>query len=82
MLNAVASATSPISDDREARLQALIEQLRPDAELTLQRIAEQLLDLPEDQAFGQIEYTLRDFVLQLAAASHQTGLQVGKKRGT
>lgn len=82
MLNPVASATSPLSDDREARLQALIQQLRPDAEVTLRRIAEQLLDLPEDQAFGQIEFTLRDLVLQLAAASHQTGLQAGKKRAT
>jgi hypothetical protein len=82
MLNPDASTPLPISDDREAHIQAMIQQLRPDAELTLRRIAEQLIDLPDDQAFGQIEFTLRDLVHDLATASHQTGLQVGKKRGT
>lgn len=81
MLSTPPSTPSSLSDDRESRIQTLIAQLRPDAELTLRRIAEELVDLPDDQAFGQIEFTLRDLVLQLAAASHQTGLQAGKKRG-
>lgn len=75
-------APSSLSADRETRVQAMIEELRPDAEVTLRRMAEQLVDLADDQAFGQIEFTLRDLVHDLAAASHQTGLHVSKKRGT
>jgi hypothetical protein len=45
-------------------------------------MAERLADLPEDQAFGPVEYDLRDLAHQLAAASHQAGLQAGKKRAT
>lgn len=82
MLNKPSSSPNQISEDRETRLQALIEQLRPNAEHTLRQMAEQLLDLPDDQCFGQLEYTLRDLAHDLAAASHQTGLQAGKKGGT
>jgi hypothetical protein len=45
-------------------------------------MAERLVDLPEDKAFGQIEYDLRDLAHDLAAQAHQTGLQAGKKRAT
>ena len=82
MLNTPPSTPSSLSDEREARIQELIAQLRPDAERTLRRMAEQLVDLPEDQAFGQIEYDLRDSAHDLAAASHQTALQARKKRAT
>jgi hypothetical protein len=44
-------------------------------------MAERLVDLPEDQAFGQIEYDLRDLAHDLAATTHQTGLTAGKKKG-
>lgn len=82
MLNPVASAPSPTADDREARVQALVQRLRPNAEQVLRQMAERLVDLPEGQAFGQIEYDLRDLAHDLAAASHQTGLDAGKKRAT
>jgi hypothetical protein len=45
-------------------------------------MAERLVDLPEGQAFGQVEYDLRDLAHELAAAAHQAGLEAGKKRGT
>jgi hypothetical protein len=82
MLSTPPPTPSSLSDDRETRIQAMIEHLRPDADVTLRRMAEQLVDLAEDQAFGQIELTLRDLVHDLAASSHQTALQVSKKRGT
>jgi hypothetical protein len=81
MLNPQVSTPIPTSNDREARVQALMQQLRGAAEATLRSLAESLVDLPEDQAFGAIEFTLRDHVQRLAATAHQTGLQVGKKRG-
>ena len=67
--------------DREARVQELLRRLQPHADQVLRRMAERLVDLPEDRAFGQIEYDLRDLAHDLAAAAHQTGLQAGKKRG-
>ena len=81
-MNASQSAPSQISDDRETRVQALIEQLRPDAEAALRQMAERLVDLPEDKSFGQIEYDLRDEAHRLACSAHQTGLAAGKKRAT
>jgi len=82
MLDPAASSPSQTSQDREARVQALLEQLRPHGEGILRQMAERLVDLPEGQAFGSVEYDLRDLAHELAASSHQAGLQVGKKRGT
>jgi len=82
MLNTNASATSQTAEDRENRIQALIEQLRPKTEAVLRQMAERLVDLPEEKSFGQIEYDLRDLAHELASNSHQTGLAAGKKRAT
>jgi broad specificity phosphatase PhoE len=79
MLNPLVSSPSQTADDRETRIQALLESLRPQGEQVLRQMAERLVDLPEDQAFGQIEYDLRDLAHDLAASSHQAGLQAGKK---
>ena len=82
MPNPPATPSLPTAADREARIQALVQQLRPNAEDVLRRMAELLVDLPDDQAFGAIEYQLRDLAHDLAASSHQAGLQAGKKRAT
>jgi hypothetical protein len=82
MLNTAASSLCQTSEDRETRIQALVACLRPQSEQILRQMAERLVDLPDDQAFGQVEYDLRDLAHDLAAASHQAGLQAGKKRGT
>jgi hypothetical protein len=74
--------STPTTDERATRLQELVERLRPAAEEHLRRMAERLVDLPEEQAFGQVEYDLRDLAHELAATSHQAGLEAGKKRGT
>jgi hypothetical protein len=82
MLNAQGATTATGPADREARIQALVERLRPTAEQAVRHMAEQLVDLPEHKAFGQIEYDLRDLAHDLAASCHQAGLQAGKKGGT
>src|SRR5262245_5493629 len=82
MLNTAASSLLQTSEDREARIQALMEHLRGHSEQALRQMAERLVDLPEDQAFGPVEYDLRDLVHNLAAARHQAGLQASNKRGT
>src|SRR5262249_2836225 len=82
MLNKQPPPAAPDTSDREARVQALVERLRPDAEQALRRMAEKLVDLPDDKAFGQVEYDLRDLSHRLAASCHQAGLQAGKKGAT
>jgi hypothetical protein len=73
--------TTPDSD-RQARIEALVAQLRPAADEALRRMAEQLIDRPDTELFGDIEYRLRDAAHDLAAAAHQTGLEARKKGGT
>jgi hypothetical protein len=82
MTDTCSAPPPPSAADREARIQQLLGQLRPGAEQILRRMAERLVDLPEDQAFGQVEYDLRDLAHELAASSHQAGLEAGKKRAT
>ena len=78
----LSSSTSSPSDDREVRIQALLQTLRGDADAILRRMAEALVDLPEDQFFGQIELTLRDLGRDLAASAHEAGLKAEKKKAT
>ena len=56
--------------------------LRGDADAILERMANELVDLPDYQAFGAIEYTLRDLGHELASKAHQASFDAGKKRGT
>ena len=81
MSDTPSTTPSQTPDDREARIQQLLGLLQPDADAILRRMAERLVDLPEDQSFGQVEYDLRDLAHELAATSHQAGLKAGKKRG-
>ena len=73
-------ATPAVSEDRDSRRQRILELLRGDP--ALERMADELAELPDDKAFGEIEYTLRDLGHELAAHAHQAGLDAGKKRGT
>jgi hypothetical protein len=82
MTDTLPTPAAATADDRAARLQDLLDRLRPAVEEHLRRLAERLVDLPEEQAFGQVEYDLRDLAHELAATSHQAGLEAGKKRGT
>ncbi len=68
------------SAERQARVQAIRARLRPLLEQTAADMAEQLADLPDEQLFGQIEFTLRDQAHQLATAAHQAGIDVRQKK--
>lgn len=82
MLTTPASATTKAAEGREARIQELLGQLRAAAEPTFRHMAEQLVDAPDAQLFGPLEYDLRDRAHALAAAAHQAGLDGRKKRAT
>jgi hypothetical protein len=80
-LNESTSASNPTSQGREARRQQLLQALRGPADHLLERFADELVDLPDDQVFGTIEATLRDLSHDFAARAHQAGIEAGKKRG-
>src|SRR5262249_16268249 len=82
MMNQDASATNQTSNEREIRRAAILAALKDDAEAILGRMADRLADLPDDKAFGQVEYDLRDMAHELAASAHGAGLEAGKKRAT
>lgn len=82
MLHLHNSTTSALSEDRETRIQTLLDQLRPAADQALRHMVEQLVDAPEQQLFGDLELRLRDQAHQLAATVHETGLHGRKKGGT
>jgi hypothetical protein len=74
-------ATIP-TPTREQRLQALLQELQPQVDAIVRRVAEQWVDTPEHQELGAIEYTLREAGQEIAATVQQTGLASRKKRGT
>jgi hypothetical protein len=82
MLHLHASSSSATSEDRENRIRAVMDQLRPAAEQFLRQAAEDLVDAPDQQLLGDVELRLRDHAHDLAATAHQTGLQGRKTGGT
>src|SRR5262249_58990209 len=82
MLHTPNSTPSSTREDREARIQALMEQLRPASEQALRHMAEELVDAPDSQLFGAVELRLRDHAHELAATVHQTCLARRHKGGT
>lgn len=82
MLHTPNLTLSATPEDREARIQALMEQLRPASEQALRKMAEELVDAPDQELFRSAELRLRDCAHELAATAHQTGLEGRKKGGT
>lgn len=82
MLNESPSVPHQTSQDREQRRQLILEALRREAQVTLDRLADELVDLPDDKIFGPLEYTLRDISREFISRAHQAGIDASKKRGT
>ena len=77
------SSQSPtVATPREERIEALMQQLRPKVEEALRQMVERVVDVPEAEEFGAIEYEFRDAGLKLANEVRQAGLASRKKRGT
>jgi hypothetical protein len=73
---------TPTLTDRQARVEAMLALLRNRSEGTLRKIAELLIDAPDDQFWGQTEFDLRDLAHDLATDAQQAALEGGKKRAT
>jgi len=72
----------PMSESRETRIAALMDQLRPEVEAALRQMVERVVDVPEHEEFGAIEAEFRDAGQNLANTVRQAGLSSRKKRAT
>jgi hypothetical protein len=74
--------TPAVVEPREARVQALMDELRPQVDALLRQLVERVVDGPEDAELGAIAYELRDASQHLGPTVQQAGLARRKKRGT
>jgi hypothetical protein len=68
--------------DRQAKVEAIMALLRNRSEENLRKMAELLVDTPDEQFFNQMEFDLRDLAHDLASDAQEAALQSGKKRAT
>jgi hypothetical protein len=73
---------APTDVSRQARIEAILEQLRPRVEATVRKLVERAVDVAEAEEFGAIDVEFRDAGLDLANAVRQAGVASRKKRGT
>lgn len=70
------------AETREARIEAIVNQLRPKIEATVRRLVERAVDVPEAEEFGPIDFEFRDAGQELANEIRQASVASRKKRGT
>jgi len=76
------SPSSVAYQTREQRIEAIMEQLRPQIEQTVRHMVERAVDVPEAQEFGAIDLEFRDAGQKLANVVRQASLASRKKRAT
>jgi hypothetical protein len=77
-----ASSPSATEMSREARIESIMEQLRPRVEATVRKMVERAVDVAEAEEFGAIDFEFRDAGQALANEVRQAGVASRKKRGT
>jgi hypothetical protein len=68
--------------ERRQRIEAAMTALRPQVEAMVLKMVETVVDQPEAEELGAVEFELRDLGRDLTAAVEQAGLASRKKRGT
>lgn len=68
--------------ERQERIDAVMNELRPKLDAMLQKMVETIVDKPEAEELGEVEFELRDMGRDLIATVQETGLKSRKKRGT
>ena len=77
---AQSSASQELS--REARIESIMEQVRPRLEATVRKMVERAVDVAEAEEFGAIDLEFRDAGQQLANEVRQASVASRKKRAT
>jgi len=80
----MASQQSPSSaiPSREERIEAIMQQLRPQIEKTVRQLVERAVDVPEAEEFGTIDFEFRDAGQKLVNQVRQASVASRKKRAT
>ena len=68
--------------ERQERIDAVMNELRPKLDAMLHQMVETIVDKPEAEELGEVEFELRDMGRDLIATVQETGLKSRKKRGT
>jgi hypothetical protein len=76
------TVAAAVNETREQRIEALMNELRPQIEATVRRMVERAVDVPEAEEFGTIDFEFRDAGQQLANEVRQASVASRKKRGT
>jgi hypothetical protein len=71
-----------LDDCRQARIDAVMEQLRPKIEEAVRNMVERAVDVPEAEEFGVIDFEFRDAGQKLANDIRQASVVSRKKRAT
>lgn len=69
-------------ETREQRIEALMQELRPQIEATVRQLVERAVDVAEAEEFGAIDVEFRDAGLKLTNDVRQATVASRKKRGT
>ena len=67
---------------REQRIEAIMQQLRPQIEHTVRQLVEHAVDVPEAQEFGAIDDEFRDAGQKMVNHIRQASVASRKKRAT
>ncbi len=76
------AAPAATDQSREARIEAILEQLRPRVEAEVRQLVERAVDVAEAEEFGAIDFEFRDAGLRLVNDIRQASVASRKKRGT
>ena len=70
------------ANERQERIDAVMNELRPKLDALLQKMVETIVDKPEAEELGAVEFELRDMGRDMIATVQETGLASREKRGT
>jgi predicted O-methyltransferase YrrM len=77
-----ASQGSSAAQSRQQRIEAVMQQLRPQVEQAVRQLVERAVDVPEAEEFGVIDLAFRDAGQKLANQIRQASVASRKKRAT
>lgn len=67
---------------RQQRIEAIMQQLRPQLEQTVRQLVERAVDVPEAEEFGPIDAAFRDAGQKMVNQIRQASVASRKKRAT
>lgn len=74
--------SSSLNLSRQQRIEAIMQQLRPQIEQTVRQLVERAVDVPEAEEFGAIDSEFRDAGQKMANQIRQASVASRKKRAT